>query len=62
VEVIVRGLYIRLSEPTFLALTRRALDERRSTRDQASVELERLFPRVSEDEEPAEACEQEARP
>jgi hypothetical protein len=38
-----RRLYIEIPEPTFREAARRALDERRSTRDQVGYDLERLY-------------------
>jgi hypothetical protein len=51
--------HIDVRDDTFDALARRALAERRSLRDQAAVELERLFPASitgeSDDDKPAVA-------
>lgn len=60
-----RRLYVEIAEPSFRALTDRALDQRRSVREQASYELERLFPAdeglpdrepPAEDHQPVEAA------
>ena len=55
-------LYIEIPEPTFREAARRALGERRSTRDQVGYDLERLYvPPGTElrepDREPAEATQ-----
>jgi hypothetical protein len=45
-----RRLYIEIPEPTFREAARRALDERRSTRDQVGYDLERLYVKFAADE------------
>ena len=46
-------MYIELPEPTFREAGKRALDERRSVRDQIGYDLERLYePATVEQREP----------
>lgn len=51
---------VEVREDTYEWLARRAIDERRSPRDQAAIELERLFPprdrRSDQHRQPAEAA------